>query len=60
MSSGLTETTTEVACFVSPVARLWLRYWAAPMSTALALSMELLMKVNSCSSPSGTMWVGVE
>jgi len=59
-SSGLTETTTEVACFLSLAARFWLRYRAAPISTAFALRMEFLMKVNSCSSWSGRMWVGIE
>jgi len=59
-SSGLTETTTEMDCFVSLTARLWLRYCAAPISTAFALRMEFLMKVNNCSLSSGRTWVGIE
>ena len=59
-SSGVTETTTEVACFLSLVARLWLRYRAAPISTTFALRMAFLMKVNSCWSSSGRMWVRIE
>jgi len=59
-SSGLTETTTEVAYFVSLTARLWLRYLAAPISTAFALRLEFLLKEIICSSSSGRTWVGIE
>jgi len=45
--SGLTETTTEVACLDSLVVRSLLRYLAEPIVTALALWMEFLMKVKS-------------
>ena len=57
-SSGLTETTTEVACLDSLAARSLLRYLAEPIVTALALWMEFLMKVKSCSSSSGRTSVG--
>ena len=43
-SSGLTETTTQVACLVSLTARLWLRYRAGPIVTAFALRTAFLMK----------------
>jgi len=46
-SSGLTETTTEVACLDSLAVRSLLRYLAEPIVTALALWMEFLMKVKS-------------
>jgi len=59
-SSGLTETTTEVACLDSLAARSLLRYLAEPILTALALWMEVCMKVKSCSSSSGRMWVGID
>jgi len=59
-SSGLTETTTEVACLGSLTARLWLRYRAALIVTSFALRMDFLMKSNNCSSSSGRMWVGIE
>jgi len=59
-SSGLTETTTEVACLDSLAARSLLRYLAAPIVTAFALWMEFLMKVKSCSSSSGRTSVGIE
>jgi len=60
MSSGLPETSTEVAYFVSLIARFWFRYQAVSISTAFAWRIELLMKVNNCSSSSGRMWVGIE
>jgi len=60
MSLGLTETTTEVACLESLAARSLIRYLAAPVMTAFALWMELLMKPKSCSSSSGRLWVGIE
>jgi len=44
-SSGLTQTTTEVACLESLAARSLLRYLAEPIVTALALWMEFLMKI---------------
>ena len=59
-SSGLTETTTEVACLDSLVVRSLLRYLAEPIVTALALWMEFLMKVKSCSLSSGRTSVGIE
>ena len=58
--SGLTDTTTEVACLVRLAAWSLLRYLAAPISTSFALWMEFLMKVKRCSSLSGRMWVGIE
>jgi len=59
-SSGLTETTTKVACLESLVVRSLLRYLAEPIVTALALWMEFLMKVKGCSSSSGRTSVGIE
>jgi len=47
MLSGLTETTTEVACLDSLVVQSLLRYLAEPIVTALALWMEFLKKGNS-------------
>jgi len=58
--SGLTETTTEMACLASLAVRALSRYLAEPIVTALALSMEFLMKVKSCSSSSGRTLVGIE
>jgi len=49
-SLGLTETTSEVACLVSLVARSLLRYLAAPIVTAFTSWMDFLMKGKSCSS----------
>jgi len=60
MSSGLTETTTEVGCLVSLTARLWLRYRAAPIVASVALWIAFLMKLKSWSSSCGRMWVGIE
>ena len=59
-SSGLTETTTEVACVESLAARSLLRYLAEPIVTALALWIEFLMKVKSWWLSSRRMWVGIE
>ena len=59
-SSGLTETTTEVACLDSLAVRSLLRYLAKPIVTALALWMEFLIKLKSCSSSSGRTCVGSE
>jgi len=59
-SSGSTETTTEVACLETLVVQSLLRYLAAPIVTALALWMEFLMKVKSCSSWSRRTLVGIE
>jgi len=59
-SLGLTETTTEVACLDRLVVRSFLGYLAEPIVTALALWMEFLMKVKSCSSSSGRTSVGIE
>jgi len=59
-SSGLTETTTEVGCLGSLAVRSLFRYLTEPLVTALALWMEFLMKVKSCLSRSGRMWVGIE
>ena len=58
--SGLTETTTEVACLVSLAAQSLLRYLAAPILTSFGLWIDYLMKSKSCSSSSGRMWVGIE
>ena len=52
--------TTEVACLESLAARFLLMYLAEPIMTALALWMEFVMKVKSCSSSSGRMWVAIE
>jgi len=60
MSWRITETTTEVASLESPAARSLLRYLSEPLVTAVALLMEFLIKVKSCSSSSGKMWVGIE
>ena len=59
-SSGLMERTTEVACVESLVVLSLLRYLAEPIVTGLALWMEFLMKVKSCSSSLGTTSVGIE
>jgi len=59
-SSGLTETTTEVACLETLEAQSLLRYLAKPIVTALALWMDFLMKVKRCSSSSARMWVGIQ
>jgi len=58
--SGLTETTTKVACLDSLAARSMLRYLAAPIVTAFVLWMAFLMKVKSGSSSSGRTSVGIE
>jgi len=58
--SGLTETSTEVACLECLAAQSLLRYLAVPIVTAFALWMEFLIKVNSCSSSSGRTSVGIE
>jgi len=52
-SSGLTKTTTQVACLVSLAAGSLSRYLAAPIVTAFALWVDLLMKGKSYSSLSG-------
>ena len=59
-SSGLTETTTEVACMEILVARSLLRYLAALISTAFALRIDVLRKENSWSSSSGRTSMGTE
>ena len=60
MSSGSTETTTEVACLDILADRSLLRYLAALILTAFVLRMEDLRKGNSWSSSSGRTSMGTE
>ena len=59
-SSVLTETTSEVACFLHLTAWLWLRYRHALVSTDFVLRIEVLMKVKTRLSSSGRTSVGNE
>jgi len=59
-SSVLTATTTEAACLARLAFRSLLRYLAETIVTALALWMDSLMEVKSCSSSSRMTSVGIE
>ena len=59
-SSGLTETTTEVACLEGLVVRSLLRYVAEPIVTALPLWIDFLIKVKTGLSLLGRTCVGIE
>ena len=60
MSSGSTETTTEVACLDILAARSLLRYLAALILTAFALRIDDLRKGNNWSSSPGRTSIGME